>query len=105
MSLWNGETRFLEVSAAAIQSAEGVRVLTIFRDATERKLAERRIQELTERLVLATSSASIGVFDHDFTTDLTAWNDTMHRLFGIEPGAFQGTIEEFLGRVHRRTGN
>lgn len=100
LSLWNGETRFLEVSAAAIQSAEGVRVLTIFRDATERKLAERRIQELTERLVLATSSASIGVFDHDFTTDLTAWNDTMHRLFGIEPGAFQGTIEEFLGRVH-----
>jgi PAS domain S-box-containing protein len=100
VSLWNGETRFLEVSAAVIQSTEGVRVLTIFRDATERKVAERRIQELSERLVLATRSASIGVFDHDFATSRSVWNDTMHELFGIEPGAFQGTPEEFLGRVH-----
>ncbi len=100
LRLWNGETRFLEVSAAAIQSAEGVRVLTIFRDATERKLAEKRIQELTERLVLATRSARICVFDHDFATGLSVWNDGMHDLFGIEPAAFQGTQEEFLARVH-----
>jgi len=100
LNLWNGETRFLEVSAAAIQSAEGVRVLTIFRDATERKLAERRIQELTDRLVLATHSAGIAIFDHDFSTGCSVWNDTMHQLFGIEPKTFQGTLDEFLGNVH-----
>ncbi|MCC6394856.1 MAG: PAS domain S-box protein [Bryobacterales bacterium] len=100
LTLWNGEKRFLDVSAATIQSAEGVRVLTIFRDATERKLAERRIQELTERLVLATHSASIGVFDHDFATGLSVWNDGMHELFGIEPDVFEGTFEEFISRVH-----
>ncbi|HEY5743709.1 MAG TPA: SpoIIE family protein phosphatase, partial [Terrimicrobiaceae bacterium] len=49
-----------------------------------------------ERLNLALSSAEIGTWDWDFSTNLMWWDERMHRLFGVAPGTFKGTYDDFL---------
>jgi PAS domain S-box-containing protein len=73
--------------------------LLINRDITARKHTEEQLHSLTERLSLATRSASIGVWDWDLRTNTTLWDDTLFDMFGIKkvvPMAF----EDFSRRVH-----
>jgi PAS domain S-box-containing protein len=57
--------------------------LEINRDITARKRTEEQLHHLTERLALATRSASIGIWDWDLRTNTTVWDDTMFTIFGI----------------------
>ena len=59
----------------------------------------RRDSEL-DRLNLALSSAKIGTWDWDLTTGVIWWDERMHALFGMAPGAFKGSFEDFLGLIH-----
>ncbi|OAI57523.1 hypothetical protein AYO50_01420, partial [Acidobacteria bacterium SCGC AG-212-P17] len=73
--------------------------LVINRDITARKHTEEQLHSLTERLALATRSASIGVWDWDLRTNTTLWDDTLFDMFRIKkvvPMAF----EDFTQRVH-----
>ena len=59
----------------------------------------RRDSEL-DRLNLALSSAKMGTWDWDLTTGVIWWDERMHALFGMAPGAFKGSFEDFLGLIH-----
>ena len=59
----------------------------------------RRDNEL-DRLNLALSSAEMGTWDWDLPTGVIWWDERMHALFGMAPGAFKGSYEEFLGLIH-----
>jgi len=74
-------------------------ILVINRDITERKRAEEQLRSLTERLSLATRSASIGIWDWDLRTNTTVWDDTHFEIFGI-PKVVPMPYEEFARRVH-----
>jgi PAS domain S-box-containing protein len=52
-------------------------------DITDRKQAEARIQEISQRLSLATTSAQIGIWDYDIVADELLWDDRMYDLYGL----------------------
>ena len=53
-----------------------------------------------ERLNLALSSAELGTWDWNLGTGTICLDDRMHMLFGLPPGAFKGSYEEFLALIH-----
>jgi PAS domain S-box-containing protein len=58
-------------------------VFGIYQDISKRKEYEKRLQKLSERLLLATSSASIGIWDYDLKTKKLVWESEMFILHGI----------------------
>ena len=59
----------------------------------------RRDSEL-DRLNLALSSAEMGTWDWDLPNGVIWLDDRMHTLFGLAPGAFKGSYEDFLALIH-----
>ncbi|WP_375257230.1 putative bifunctional diguanylate cyclase/phosphodiesterase [Citreimonas sp.] len=53
-----------------------------------------------ERVKLATSAASLGIWDMDIVSGRNAWDDAMLDLYEIAPGGFEQTYEGWLRRVH-----
>ena len=69
-------------------------------DITDRKNAEKKLQELSERLELAIQSAQIGVWEFDFSNNRLFWDDRMLAIHGVSPEAFHGTYEDWSSLVH-----
>ena len=42
----------------------------------------------------------VGGFEWVVVADVVAWTDELHRIYGIEPGQFEGTFEGLLARIH-----
>ncbi|MHB9288785.1 PAS domain S-box protein [Halobacteriales archaeon Cl-PHB] len=70
------------------------------RDVTERVERERRLEELDESRSLALRAADAGIWSWDLETGAVTWHESCERLFGLEPGSFEGTFEAFADRVH-----
>ncbi len=54
------------------------------------------IQESENRLRLALEASRTGTWDWNIVTGHVTWDERNTALFGLEPGAFQGTYEHFL---------
>ncbi len=79
----------------------GKRVLVgVVRDISERKQAEARLLEMTERLRLATNSAKAGVWDWNLRTGELIWDARMLELYGLTPESFPGAVEAWEQGVH-----
>ncbi|MGV3754637.1 MAG: response regulator [Verrucomicrobiota bacterium] len=57
----------------------------IYRDVTERRQAEREKHALAERLLLATKSAGMGIWEWNLKTDQHTWDAQMRALYGMPP--------------------
>ena len=64
-----------------------------FRDVTRSRRAERFLAD-AQRL------ARVGSWEFDARTEVTTWSDELFRLYGVEPGSFEPTLETWLARVH-----
>ncbi len=53
-----------------------------------------------DRTSAALEAANVGVWDWNIATGELVWDDTIARLHGIDPAAFDGTMEMFFARVH-----
>ena len=73
--------------------------LEINRDITQRKRDEEQLRNLTERLALATTTASIGIWDLDLRANQTTADDATFAIFGI-PRMVPLPRSEFARRVH-----
>lgn len=52
-----------------------------------------------ELLSIATTAGNVGVWDWDLTDDSMTVDNSWERLFGIEPGGFEGSYEGFADRI------
>lgn len=77
-----------------------VRMLGGMTDITLRREAERATQETEERLATTIDTAHVGAFDWDLVTGRVVWSGHHERLWGYEPGEFDGTYDAFRVRVH-----
>jgi signal transduction histidine kinase/HPt (histidine-containing phosphotransfer) domain-containing protein/ActR/RegA family two-component response regulator/HAMP domain-containing protein len=59
----------------------------------------RALRDSEERLLLATRSGSIGVWDWDVLHDRLVWDAEMHRIYGLPPGGFGGRYADWLALV------
>jgi PAS domain S-box-containing protein len=97
----SGEVRWLLLRAEILPDEEGelTRALGVVIDITDQKRTEEALRESRERLDLAARAHRIGIFDWDFDTGRVDWSAEEERLFGLAPGAFEGTIEGWRRRV------
>jgi PAS domain S-box-containing protein len=70
------------------------------RDITERRRAERSLQDQKERLRLATDAAGIGVWELDPSRGTVEFDDWMHRLYDLAPGDPGSLLERWSQRLH-----
>jgi two-component system cell cycle sensor histidine kinase/response regulator CckA len=82
----------------------------IFSDITTRKLAEEQARQyeaelrsneeklrhsLTE-LGMTLEAARAGVYDIDLSTGMITWSDELRLVYGMQPGEFKGTMEDWV---------
>jgi PAS domain S-box-containing protein len=69
-------------------------------DVERRRQAEAALSASERRLQLAMEAAALGAFDWDLQTGKVIWDEHTERMFGFEPGAFDGTRASFIEHVH-----
>ncbi len=72
-----------------------IAVFGIYQDITDRKLAEIKLHEMSERLMLAAQSAGIGIWDYDIMNKKLFWEDQMYKLLGIQEKSNINPVEAF----------
>jgi len=90
----------LSVSPVFGSTGEVEGVASVARDITEQQLAQANLAEMEHRLSEAEASAHTGRWLWDVATGAVQWSDELHRIMGVEPMEFEGTIDAHLARVH-----
>jgi PAS domain S-box-containing protein len=83
------------------RTAELVQVNTrLQEEMTERTRVDEALRTSQTRLHLALQSSSFGTWEWKIEGNTITWDDYLHPLFGLEPGAFKGRYEDFLAVLH-----
>lgn len=69
-------------------------------DVTEQRLLQQRAEDLSEHLRLALDAGGLGTFRWHMATGATEWDERLEALFGLAPGAFEGTFEAWVALIH-----
>jgi PAS domain S-box-containing protein len=80
---------------------EIVGVIVTVRDITEREQAAEVLQEVTQRLRLATAAGHLGIWDRDIRTDELVWDERMYEIYGIAKDSFAGCFTAWQNRLHQ----
>ncbi len=83
-----------------MENGKPVETRGIYRDVTERRVAERDKQEMAERLLLATKSAGMGIWEWNLETNQHRWDAQMLSLYDYPPDKKQVTFEDWVARVN-----
>ena len=66
----------------------------------QRNHAQAAFSTSEHHLKLAMDAAGLGTWDWDLATGEITWDGHYERMFGFDPGEFNGTYAEFESRVH-----
>ncbi len=69
-------------------------------DITASKQVEEALSISEERLRLANEAAHMGVWNHDLISGRVEWSGELERIFGLEPGEYDGTSSAFFEAIH-----
>jgi PAS domain S-box-containing protein len=72
----------------------------IVQDVTEQRLAQATLAEVEARLEESEALAHAGRWLWDLRTGAVQWSTEFHRIHGVDPLDFDGTVESHLERVH-----
>ena len=79
---------------------ELIGILSITHDITERKIAERAVQESERRLLRAQQAARVGTWEWDIGSGRSVWSEMIWELLGLEPGDGESSVERFTAFIH-----
>jgi two-component system, cell cycle sensor histidine kinase and response regulator CckA len=68
--------------------------------AAERQIAAAALRESEERLRFAQQVAKIGTFEWNIRTGAITWTPELESMYGLPPGGFPRTVEDFRKLVH-----
>ncbi len=101
VTLWNGQRVWLEVGNSFLDlDGRPTLLLSIFRDITARKRAERELRESQERFEIVSRATNDAVWDWNLLTDSHRWNEGFQTLFGYSPGNVQPGVDSWYLRIH-----
>lgn len=97
-----GEERLVICRAAIERDEDGaaVRVIGATLDLTDLQRSAERHRAHHEQLRAAEELTGLGSFEWDVRRNRVSWSDNLYRIFGHEPGDFEGTFEAYLEFVH-----
>ena len=85
-----------------LRSEDGTIVGTVSAadDVTDQRLAEQQAADLSQHLQLALDAGDLGTWRWDIATGAVTWDERLERLFGLEPGTFDGSFDTYLSLLH-----
>ncbi len=88
----------------SIQVSVAIRQAELYQQAqtelAERKRTEEVLRSSEERLLLGLQAARMGTWDWNILENQIIWSANMEALFGLAPGEFDGSYEQFVARLH-----
>ncbi len=96
-----GERIWIRTVARPIrENGRIVKVLGNLMDITELKSALEKAKEKEKSHQLSLDAARAGTWMWDINTGEVVWDDQMQRIFGLQPGTFDGSFEAWKNCVH-----
>ncbi len=65
-----------------------------------RRAAADALKESEQRLKIALEAGRLGAWERDLRTGVMTWSAITQQIYGLEPGQFRGTFEEFKALIH-----
>jgi len=93
----------VSLSLCPVQTGAGLGPIgsaVIVRDVTEQRLAQATLAEVEARLEESEALAHAGRWLWDLRTGAVQWSTEFHRIHGVDPLDFDGTLESHLEWVH-----
>lgn len=79
---------------------QGDSLVVLFRDVTEEQLSKDELRAYVDRVGEAERIVGFGVWKWEIASGRVRWSDQLHRIYGMRPGEFGGTVEAFVERLH-----
>ena len=70
------------------------------KDITERLIADEKLKLISERLLLATKVAKLGIWDWDVVNNELIWDDGMYHLYNIKRDDFANAYQAWSKNIH-----
>src|SRR5262245_19745901 len=98
----DGIKAWISVSGAPISDAGGAVVggVVLITDIDEEKRASEALRINQERLNLAQKASQAGSFEWNLRTNAVIWSEETEAIFGLAPGSFGGSYENWTRCVH-----
>src|SRR5499426_3520439 len=98
----DGIKAWINVSGAPISDAGGAVVggVVLITDIDEEKRASEALRINQERLNLAQKASQAGSFEWNLRTNAVIWAEETEAIFGLAPGSFGGSYEDWTRCVH-----
>jgi PAS domain S-box-containing protein len=90
----------LDISPVFDETGRCTHFVSIQRDITERKKAEKNLKQSEIRLKEAQRLAQIGSWEWNVSDRKVMWSDELYRIFGLEPQSIPITADSFLKSIH-----
>lgn len=74
--------------------------IKLARTLSEREELLSSLRQSEQRLARSQEIAHLGSWELDLAQNVLTWSDEVYRIFGIQPGEFAATYENFLEAVH-----
>ena len=86
-------------STQVVETDGRQRVLLMIQDITERRAVHDQVERMSERLLLATQSANLGIWDWDVQRNVLEWDQAMRRIYGMSAVAL-ATFDAWAAALH-----
>jgi PAS domain S-box-containing protein len=98
----HGDIRWVAVRGKVVPSedGDGVRMVGVALDITERKQAEQQLHAEQLRLQIALQAARMGTWECNMQTGKLIWSERSEAIFGYAPGTFPGDRDTFIACIH-----
>ena len=90
----------LSVSAVTGASGAFMGAVGVAQELTETRLAQAALAEVEQRFREWEALAHVGRWLWDVGSDAVQWSDELHRMHGVDPRDFDGTLDAHLSVVH-----
>ncbi|MGE0067364.1 MAG: PAS domain-containing protein, partial [Solirubrobacterales bacterium] len=76
------------------------KIVNLFRDVTSEHEIELELREQVRQFEEAERIVKFGTWRWDVAAGRVSWSDQLHRIYGLRPGEFAGTVEAFSAALH-----
>lgn len=96
----DGTTIPVDINSQIIESKGEKLILSIIRDISERKLAEKSLRESREQYMLAIKGTNDGIWDWDLRTNTLYLSERWKQMLGFEDNELPNNMETFWQQLH-----